>query len=205
MSFGVSPNYQAAQNRNSLLRPYFSPPIPTTAWDSGTYFGSTHAFVILNVNSGDAYAGAYVLDGNSNLAIQIGAAQALGFYAGCGVCNTNYAMDRMDYLTTHGRVLGFYNYYMQPDVRAGYLAAIRNAKPGDFKLADASLLNFAWLYYLAGYPGPNVDLQHVAVENPTGASFGGWQVELMPQLGVSPFCQQPLYMSGTTPIKPAGC
>jgi hypothetical protein len=46
-------------------------------------------------------------------------------------------------LSDAGRILRFFNYYMHPPVRAGYL------KTGQ---ADASTVAFMYVYYLEAYP-----------------------------------------------------
>jgi hypothetical protein len=59
------------------------------------------------------------------------------------VASASWAGNRYAALASRGKVLTFFNFYMHPPVRAGYLKA---------GLPDASLLAFMYTYYLEAYP-----------------------------------------------------
>jgi hypothetical protein len=108
---------------------------------------STHALNVLVYNNPGAGAKAALLvDAISNLAIAPGPlAQILPTeMQGDGiVASASWAGNRYAALTSSGKVLTFFNFYMHPPIRAGYLKA---------GLPDASLLAFMYTYYLEAYP-----------------------------------------------------
>lgn len=122
---------------------------------------STHSLDVLVYTAragGPKYA--VLVDALINQAIAPGPLAAVlpGEMTGDGIlAATSYAGNRYAALSNAHKVLRFFDYYMHPPVREGYLKAA---------LQDASLTAFMYVYYLEAYPNANI----------TFSGSSGWQV-----------------------------
>ncbi|MDE2136633.1 MAG: hypothetical protein KGJ68_04305 [Gammaproteobacteria bacterium] len=122
---------------------------------------STHALdVLVYQASAGGPKVAMLVDALANLSIVTGPLSAVlpAEMTGDGiVASASSASDRYAALSASGQIIRFFNYYMHPGIREGYL------KAGE---ADASLPAFMYVYYLESYPN--------ALHTFHGAT--GWQV-----------------------------
>jgi len=123
--------------------------------------GSTHALDVLvyQASTGGPKV-AMLVDAIANMSIMTGPLGAVlpGEMTGDGIIASGIpAANRYAALSASGKVIRFFNYFMHPGVREGYL------KSGQ---SDASLIAFMYVYFLETYPN--------ALHTYDGAT--GWQV-----------------------------
>jgi len=115
---------------------------------------------------------ALLIDSLTNMAAAPGPLSAIfpGEMVGDGIiAATARASDRYMALASAGRIMPFFDYFMHPPVRSGYLKS---------SITDASLIKFMYSYYFEAYPNPAQSY----------LNYPAWQVN-----SASWSTQQPLY------------
>lgn len=119
-----------------------------------------HAIDILVYANRTGAKNALLVDSVTNMAIAPGPLARLlpAEMVGDGiVAIASSASNRYTALANAGKILGFFDYYMHPPVRSGYLKS---------SAYDVSLIKFMYSYFLEAYPNPA----------PSYASFPAWEV-----------------------------
>jgi hypothetical protein len=127
---------------------------------NGLEIASTHAIDILVYADSAGVNNAILLDAQTNVAIAPGPMAAVlpGEMAGDGIiASASNAGARYSALSASGKVLRFFDWYLYPPVRVGYLNA---------SMPDASLAALMDVYYLESYPN-----SHQPID-----SSNGWRV-----------------------------
>jgi hypothetical protein len=107
-----------------------------------------HAIDALVYTAPNGAKQALLFDSVTNTAIAPGPLAQMfpGEMVGDGiVAAATHAVDRYMALANKGKIMGFFDYYMHPPIRSGYLKS---------SIGDASLLKFMYAYYLEAYPNP---------------------------------------------------
>jgi hypothetical protein len=108
-----------------------------------------HAIDALVYSAPNGAKQALLIDSVTNTAIAPGPLAQLfpGEMVGDGIiASASHAVDRYMALANKGRIMPFFDYYMHPPVRSGYLKS---------SIRDASLIKFMYAYYLEAYPNPS--------------------------------------------------
>jgi hypothetical protein len=128
---GIAPDYNSALANNTRIQ------------------AGVHAIDALVYKAPNGAKQALLVDSVTNTSIATGPLAQLfpGEMVGDGiVASAAHAVDRYMALANQGRIMSFFDYYMHPPVRSGYLKS---------SISDPSVLKFMYAYYLEAYPNPS--------------------------------------------------
>jgi hypothetical protein len=138
---GIAPDFNSALANNTRVQ------------------AGVHAIDALVYTASNGAKQALLMDSTTNTAIAPGPLAQLfpGEMTGDGIiAAASHAVDRYMALANKGKIMGFFDYYMHPPIRSGYLKS---------SIRDASLIKFMYAYYLEAYPNPSHSYQ----------SYPAWQ------------------------------